>query len=125
MWDDDDNDEQNFLVNPSRTAMQQLGPELRALVDTADDVYVWRTETCTHSAFASKHNLTGKVWVYIDPAKAVVTVSSYSHCGAMDEARQYVKSHRRFKFFTVGLDEEKLDEVTQEDVELLQHLGVM
>ena len=90
------------LVNPSRTAMQQeLGRECRAMIDLNDDLYVWRTEDNDHLSFAEEFGLCGKAWLYIDPARAKVVVSSYSHSADYDETRQLVKSHPRMKFYDV------------------------
>lgn len=127
MWDDNnDQNEQEFLVNPSRTSMQQLGRELRALVDDKDDLWVWRTEDSCHFEFARKHNLQAQAWLYIDPNKALVRVSTYSHGDTAGEAARHMKQHPRMKFFTVegAEDEEPLDEVTDEDRNILADLGV-
>ena len=90
-----------FLVNPSRTAMEQLGQELRAMVDSRDDLYVWRTGDSCHYEFAQQQGLEGKAWLYINPAKAEVVVSHYSHQGNVNEVAKHVRAHPKFKFFEV------------------------
>jgi len=130
MWEcnGETRNEQEFLVNPSRTAMQEeLGTDLRALLDDKDDLWVWRTEDSCHFEFARKHNLTARAWLYIDPRRQTVRVSTYSHGLESKEATQHIRQHSKFKFFTVlGTDgePEKLDEVTDLDRALLANLGV-
>jgi hypothetical protein len=120
------NDEGQFLVNPSRASMQELGRELRALVSDKDDLWVWRAEDACHFEFARKHNLQAQAWLYIDPNKALVRVSSYSHGGDTAETAKHMRQHPKFKYFTVeGPDEpSNLDEVTDEDRKLLHELCV-
>ena len=129
MYDEyDDGAKANYLFNPSRTAMEQLGRELRGMVDLNEDVYVWRTEDCTHFTFAETHNLCGKAWLYINPAKAEVSVSTYSHGEGVDETRRHIKSHPKFKYFkVVGLpdDDEKDEKLQPSDLELLKDLGAL
>jgi hypothetical protein len=131
MYDEyDDGAKAQYLVNPSRTAMEQLGRELRAMIDLNDDVYVWRTDDCTHFTFAETHNLCGKAWLYINPASARVTVSTYSHGEGVAETRRHVKSHPKFKYFTVdGLPDEEAQPANEKlqpsDLELLKDLGAL
>lgn len=126
MWDDNEDDcNEKFLVNPSRTAMQQLGSDLRALIDSADDLYVWPTGDMCHAEFAQKHYLKGKAWLYINPVSAEVRVSYFSHPGTALETARAMKGHPRMKYFKVEGAEEKveiIEEVTDEDRALLAEL---